>query len=133
MKINYINPENIAKPRGYSQAVSISGNYKTIYIGGQNAIDKEGNLIGKNSLKEQTIQVLDNIEKILENAEAKPENIIKLNIHILQGQSPQEGFIAFQQKWGNIQNPPAITVLFVAGLGNPDWLVEIDGIAVIPE
>ncbi|MBN2041299.1 MAG: RidA family protein [Spirochaetes bacterium] len=80
MKKVYLNPDNMSKPRGYSHAVSVSGNYKTIYIGGQNAIDQNGNLIGKNSLKEQTEQVLINIEKILEHANVKIENIIKGNL-----------------------------------------------------
>ena len=133
MEIKYINPENMAKPRGYSHAISTAGNYKTIYIGGQNAIDKDGNLIGKNNLKEQTEQVLKNIEKILEDIGAKFENIIKFNIHILQGQNPEEGFYVFQKRWGDIKNFPIVTVLFVAGLGNPDWLVEIDAIAVVEE
>ncbi len=61
------------------------------------------------------------------------EILSNLNIHILQGQNPQEGFQAFQEKFGDMQVLPAITVLFVAGLGNPDWLVEIDAIAVLPD
>ena len=44
MEIKYINPNNMAKPRGYSQAISVAGNYKTIYIGGQNAIDENRNI-----------------------------------------------------------------------------------------
>ena len=133
MKINYINPENMAKPRGYSHAITVEGNHKTVYIGGQNAIDENGNLVGRNDLIKQTEQVLANIEKIMDKVGAKIENIVKLNIHLLQGRNPQEGFQVFQQKWETNQNFPAITVLFVAGLSNPDWLIEIDAIAVIPE
>ena len=100
MKINYINPENLSKPRGYSHAIAVSGNRKTIYIGGQNALDENGNIVGKDSIKGQTEQVLENIEKILDKAGAKLENVVKFNIHILQGQNPQEGFDVFQQKMG---------------------------------
>lgn len=133
MKKVYLNPDNMVKPRGYSHAVSVSGNYKTIFIGGQNAIDQNGDLIGKNNLKEQTEQVLINIEKILEHANAKIENIIKFNIHILAGQNPVEGFQVFQKRWGMTKDLPIVTVIFVDGLGHPDWLVEIDAIAVVPE
>ena len=133
MAIKHINPENMAKPRGYSHAISVTGNHKTIYIGGQNAIDENGVVVGKGSLKLQTEQVLANIAKILETTGATFENIVKFNIHILHGQNPQDGFAAFQERWKGSDNFPAITVLFVAGLGNPDWLVEIDAIAVIPE
>ncbi len=131
MDLNYINPKTLATPRGYSHAISISGNHKTIYIGGQNAIDEKGNVVGKNDLKEQTRQILENIEKILKESNAKMEDIVKFNIYLVQGQNPQEGFGAFQQKWTS-SKAPVITVVFVAGLGNPDWLVEIDAVAVAP-
>lgn len=133
MTIKYINPENMAKPRGYSHAISVKGNHETLYIGGQNAIDENGVLVGKNNLKEQTEQVLTNIEKILEKSGARLENVVKFNIYLVQGQDPQDGFQVFQGKWGENKNFPTITVLFVSGLGNPYWLVEIDAIAVIPE
>ena len=132
-KIDYINPENMVNPRGYSHAISVTGNHQTIYIGGQNAVDENGALVGKDSLKKQTEQVLTNIEKILEESDAKLENVVKFNIYLVPGQNPQEGFQVFQEKWGDNPNYPIITVLFVAGLGNPDWLVEIDAMAVISE
>jgi enamine deaminase RidA (YjgF/YER057c/UK114 family) len=131
MEITYINPPQLSSPRGYSHAVSISGDFSTIYIGGQNAIDGQGNLVGKNSLKEQTRQVLDNIEAILLSVGGNFSNVVKLDINLLQGQNPQEGFTAFQQKLGNSQSFPAISVRFVNGLGRPEWLVEIDGVAVV--
>ncbi len=133
MEISIINPENMVKPRGYSHAVSVSGAHKTIYIGGQDAIDEAGRLVGPNDLMEQTRQALANIEKVLEKAGAKLGDVIKLGIHIKQGRNPLEGFQAFQAKWGDNPRFPAITVLFVAELGRPDWLVEIDAVAVVPE
>jgi enamine deaminase RidA (YjgF/YER057c/UK114 family) len=133
MKIIYINPPQMVVPRGYSHAVAVSGDYSTVYIGGQNAIDGDGNLVGKNNLKEQTGQVLNNIETILTSMGGNLSNIVKMDMNILTGQNPLEGFAAFQQKWDNNRKLPAITVRFVSGLGRPEWLVEIDGVAVIPE
>ncbi|WP_319560761.1 RidA family protein [Marispirochaeta sp.] len=133
MEIQHINPGNMAEPKGYSHAISVSGNHRTVYIGGQNAINEKGLLVGKNSLKLQTEQVLINIGKVLAAADAKLENVINFTIHILQGQDPLAGFQAFQEQWGDKERLPAVTVLFVPGLGNPDWLVEIDVIAVVQE
>ncbi len=132
MAIEPVNPETMAAPRGYSHAIAVTGNHKTVYIGGQNAINQAGELVGKGNLQQQTLQVLSNIEKILQKAGGKLENTIKFNIYILQGQNPAAGFAAFQQKWKG-QTPPVVTVVFVAGLGNPDWLLEIDATAIIPE
>ncbi len=129
MGIQYINPKDMVKPRGYSYAVSVSGEHQTIYLGGQNAIDEKGQLVGKGSLRDQTEQVLANIDKILKSIGSKLEDVVKFNIYLVQGEDPQEGFTAFQQRWTN-SNVPAITVMFVAGLGSPEWLVEIDAVAI---
>ena len=130
MKVSAINPDTMARPRGYSHAIAVSGDRKTIYMGGQNAVDERGNTIGLD-LTEQTRQVLLNIEKILEASGGKPENIVKLTIHLLHGQDPARGFQAFQERWGRISIPPAVTVVFISGLGKPDWLIEIDAVAEV--
>lgn len=132
MKVDYFNPEGLPKPRGYTQAVSISGPHKTVYVGGQDAVNERGEVVGKGNLKMQTTQVLSNIERALEAAGAKLENVVKLNVYVVAGQNPVEGFAAFQERWGGKPNPPVITVLFVVGLGNPEWLVEVDAVAVLP-
>lgn len=132
MKIEGVNPEDMVKPRGYSHAVSVEGIHKTVYIGGQNAVDENGGLVGGDSLNKQTMQILENIEKIMLSTGGLLENVVKLSIYIVQGKDPLEGFKAFQEKWTG-KNLPSITVVFVAGLGNKDWLVEIDGIGIIPE
>jgi len=51
---------------------------------------------------------------------------------MVQGQPLQPAFEVFQRAWGRRPNPPAITMLFVAGLANPDFLVELDVVAVVP-
>jgi enamine deaminase RidA (YjgF/YER057c/UK114 family) len=58
--------------------------------------------------------------------------VIKWNLLIVEGQSIEQGYSAFQRAWGNRQNPPVITAAFVAGLANPDFLVEMDAIAFVP-
>ncbi|MCG8538392.1 MAG: RidA family protein [Clostridia bacterium] len=131
--VSYINPDNMMKPQGFTQVISVKGLNKTIYIGGQDSVDKDGNIIGKDNIKEQAQQILSNIEKALKSAGAKLENIIKWNVYVKQGQSPMPAFEVFQDRWGDKPNPPAITLLYVAGLAHPDYLMEMDAIAIIPE
>lgn len=133
MKIDYINPEGLIKARGFTQAISVSGAHKTIYVSGQDAVNEKGETVGKGSLKDQTEQILNNIEKTLNAAGAKFENIVKLNVYIVAGQNLREGFEEFQKKWGNRPNPPTVSVVLVQGLGNPEWLAEIEAVAVVPE
>ena len=132
-EVKYINPDGLPKNPAFTNVVTVTGPVKTIYIGGQDAVDSSGAIVGKGDLKAQTEQILKNIQAALAAAGAQPEHVVKWNIYVLQGQSVQEGFAAFQSVWGNPPNPPIITVVFVAGLGHPDFLAEIDAIAVVPE
>ena len=132
-EVNYINPDDLPKNPAFTNVVTVTGPVKTIYIGGQDAVDSSGAIVGKGDLKAQTEQILKNIQAALSAAGAQPEHVIKWTIYVLQGQSVQEGYAAFQSVWGNSPNPPVITVVFVAGLGHPDFLAEIDAIAVVPQ
>lgn len=132
-EVKYINPDSLPKNPAFTNVVTITGPVKTVYIGGQDAVDASGAIVGKGDLKAQTEQILKNIQAALAVAGAQPEHVVKWNIYVVQGQSVQEGFAAFQSVWGNRTNPPIITVVFVAGLGHPDFLAEIDAIAVVPE
>ena len=131
--VQHLNPDGLHKNPAYSQAVVVAGNAKTVYVGGQNAVDASGQIVGKGDLQAQTKQVLRNVETALAAGGAKLEHVIKWNVYIVQGQSVLPGFNAFRQAWGDRPNPPTVTVLFVAGLANPDFLVEIDAIAIVPQ
>jgi enamine deaminase RidA (YjgF/YER057c/UK114 family) len=117
----------------FTQAVLVSGSARTLYIGGQNAVNAEGQIVGKGDIAAQTEQILKNVQTVLEAGGAKLEHVIKWGIYIVQGQPLQPGFEAFQRAWGRQPNPPIVTMAFVAALANPDFLVEIEAIAVIPE
>ena len=132
-QVQYINPDGLPKNPAFTNVVTVTGPVKTVYIGGQDAVDASGAIVGKGDLKAQTEQILKNIQAALAAAGAQPEHVIKWTIYVVQGQSVQDGFAAFQSVWGNPPNPPVITVAFVAGLGHPDFLAEIDAIAVVPE
>jgi enamine deaminase RidA (YjgF/YER057c/UK114 family) len=132
-KVEYLNPDDLPKNPAFTNVVTVTGPVKTIYIGGQDAVDASGVIVGTGDLKAQTDQILKNIQAALAAGGAGPEHVVKWNIYVLQGQPLQEGFEVFQRVWGNPPNPPAISVMFVAGLAHPDFLAEMDAIAVVPE
>src|SRR5262249_37423276 len=105
---------------------------RTIYIGGQYAVDAAGNIVGVGDIAAQTEQVLRNLRTALAAAGAGPEHIVKWNVLIVEGQDLTPGYAAFQRVWGDRTNPPVITAAVVKGLAHPDFLVEIDAIAVAP-
>ena len=132
-KIEFMSPDGLSKNPAFSQLVVTRGPGKTIYIGGQNAVNAAGEIVGKGDIGEQTEQVMKNLRIALSAAGAAFDNLVKLTIYIVQGQDLYRGFQASQKYLGGLAHPPAITGLFVAALARPDYLVEVEAIAFVPE
>jgi enamine deaminase RidA (YjgF/YER057c/UK114 family) len=130
--VRYINPDSLNKNPAFTNVV-VEGNVKTVHIGGQDAINASGEIVGKDDIVAQTEQVLANVRAALAAGGARPEHIIKWNLYVVEGQPLQAGFAAFQNAWPQTPNPPAITMAFVSGLAHPDFLVEMDAVAVVPQ
>ena len=131
-QVEHLNPEGLPQNPAFTNVVVVTGPVRTIYIGGQDAVDATGQLVGAGDIGAQARQVYENIQTALEAAGAGLEHVVKWNILIVQGQPLEPGFAEFQRVWGERPNPPAITAAFVSALANPEFLVEIDAIAVVP-
>jgi enamine deaminase RidA (YjgF/YER057c/UK114 family) len=131
--VRYINPDSLNNNPAFTNVVVVEGNVKTVHIGGQDAINASGEIVGKGDIVAQTEQILANLRAALEAGGAEPEHIIKWNLYVVEGQPLQAGFAAFQNAWPETPNPPAITMAFVSGLAHPDFLVEMDAVAVVPQ
>jgi enamine deaminase RidA (YjgF/YER057c/UK114 family) len=131
--VQHLNPDALIKNPAFTNVIVVTGAVKTVYVGGQDAVDASGAIIGKGDIRAQTEQVLQNLQTALAAAGAKLEHVVRWNVYVVQGQSLQPGFEVFQRIWGNRPNPPTITGLFVSGLAHPDFLCEMDAIAVVPE
>jgi enamine deaminase RidA (YjgF/YER057c/UK114 family) len=127
--IEFINPEGLLKNPAFSQIAITKDKGDTIYIGGQNAITKDMEIVGKGDIARQTEYILTNIEVVLSSCNAKLDDLFKLTIYIVQGQDVLKGFQGAQAFLKRLTNPPVITGVVVAGLANPDYLVEIEAIA----
>lgn len=132
-QVEYLNPDTLIKNPAFTNVVIVSGHVKTVYVGGQDAVDATGAIVGKGDLKAQTEQILQNVQAALAAGGAQLEHVVKWNVYVLQGQSLNEGLEVFQRIWGNRPHPPAISVMYVAGLAHPDFLAEMDAIAVVPQ
>lgn len=129
--IRHINPEGLFKSPAFSQMVITEGPGKTIYIGGQDAVNAKGELVGKGDLTAQTEQVMRNIITALASCGATLNDVVKLTIYIVQGQDPVLGYKTAAPFMSEVKAPPAITGLLVSALAHPDYLVEIDATAFI--
>ena len=127
--IEFLNPDGLLKNPAFSQVAITKGNGNTIYIGGQNAITKDLQIIGKGDITAQTEYVLKNVETALSASGATLDDLFKLTIYIVQGQDIRKGFEGAQGFLKKLKNPPVISGIVVAGLANPDYLVEIEAVA----
>ena len=130
--MKHLNPEGLHKNPAYSQAVVTEGNVRTVYVGGQNAVDASGEVVGRGDIGAQAEQIFRNLETALKAGGARLDHVIKWNIYVVQGQSPMPAFEVFQRVWGSRSAPPLITLLFVSGLAQPEYLAEIEAVAVVP-
>ncbi len=126
-----INPENVAAPRGYSHAAKVDmGNADMIILSGQVALDKNGNLVGRNDLSKQTEQVFTNIKNILESAGGKMSDLIKISIYMKDVKGIQK-VRDVRDRFIDKKNPPASTLVEVSGLFREDILIEIEATALV--
>jgi enamine deaminase RidA (YjgF/YER057c/UK114 family) len=131
-QVQHLNPTTLHRNPAFTQVVVVSGPAKTIYVGGQNAVDASGTIIGAGEIAAQARQIFANLEAALAATGARLEHIVRWTISVAQGEPLEPAFAVFQEVWGRRPNPPAISVLVVAGLANPAFLAEIDAVAVVP-
>lgn len=133
MKTEFLNPPGLCPTFGWSHVVTAMGG-KTIIISGQTSIDAAGKLVGKGDLKAQTEQVFENLRIALEAAGATFRHVVKSQIFVV-GYRPESLPVIreVRGRYFDMARPPASTLVGVTGLAHPDWLIEIELIAVVPE
>jgi enamine deaminase RidA (YjgF/YER057c/UK114 family) len=128
--VEHLNPSALPSNPGFSQAVTVSGSARTIFVGGQNAVDRNG-VVG-HDIATQTTQALHNLELVLSEAGAQLADVVSWSILVVDSQPLADAFGAFEAVWGDRGPAPAISVAVVVGLANPGFLVEISAVAVVP-
>lgn len=132
MPIHRINPAELATPQTYTQVIVASGS-RLIFVAGQVAEDGQGSLVGPGDLAVQARQVFDNVGRALAAARARPEQVAKLTIFVVDLRDEylpaiEEGRVAL---FG--EHKPADTLVGVKTLAHPGCLIEIDAIAVVDD
>jgi enamine deaminase RidA (YjgF/YER057c/UK114 family) len=132
MHIEHLNPEKLHRNPAFTQAILVPAGARTAIIGGQNAVDADGEVVGKGDIGQQAAKALDNLIVCLEAAGAGLQHLAKVTIFIADSEDIRPAFGAWMARWGDRANPPAISVLRVGGFANPDFLIEIEAMAVLP-
>lgn len=131
MPIEYIKPEGMHHNPAFSQGIVIPATARLLLVGGQNAVNAAGEVVGKGDIAKQTEQALANMLKVIDAAGGKLENLVKVTLVIQHGVDIRPGFAEWMKVWGQRPNPPTVTALMVAGLAHPDYLIEIEAQVVL--
>jgi enamine deaminase RidA (YjgF/YER057c/UK114 family) len=128
-KARLLAPPALAKPMGYSHvAVVPAGTF--IYISGQISQDSAGNLVGKGDFPAQVEQVFKNLKAALEAAGATFQDVFKMNSYFID-LANLSAYREVRNRYVNVDSPPASTAVQVSRLVHPDYLIEIEAIAVL--
>ncbi len=111
---------------GYSHAAKAGD---TLYIAGQIAQDVNGNLVGKGDFEAQVRQVFTNLKNIMAEAGSSLQHIVKMTT-FLTHYSYIETYRSVRNEFFSEPFPPN-TLLIIGSLALPDYMVEVEAIAVL--
>lgn len=135
MSIELLNPEGLPQPEVYRQ-VGVAVGTRSVFVAGQVARTAAGEPVGTGDLAAQVEQAYSNVVTALEAAGATFADVAKLTIYVVDW-TPDKmaalgaGVQRVVQRLG-IDPVKPITLVGVAALGEPDLLVEVDAVAVLP-
>jgi enamine deaminase RidA (YjgF/YER057c/UK114 family) len=129
MSANFTNPEAIHPPFGYTHVVEVTAG-RPVYIAGQVAMDRAGNLVGPGDVRAQARQVFENLKAALAAVGAGFEQVVKLNFYLLDAtQLPAVREV--RDQYVNTERPPASTAVEVRRLFRDEYLIEVEAVALV--
>jgi len=133
MPKQHLNPDTLFQslPIGFSQAVVSQGG-RTVYLSGQTAWDADKQIVGGNDLGQQTRQALRNVRHGVEAAGGTLADVVSLRLYVVNPRAGDMGIVGEAlRQFFLADKPPASTWIGVTSLAVPDFLIEIEAIAVI--
>jgi reactive intermediate/imine deaminase len=127
MTVQRIQPDGLPRPPTYTQVVK-AGN--TIYLAGQVPLNERGEIVGAGDFVAQANQVFENLRTALAAAGADFGNLVKITTYLTDPRY-RDALRDVRSKYMANSPVPASTMVMVAGLAQPEYLIEIEGIAVI--
>lgn len=129
MSNQFINPEGIAPPTGYTHVVTTDAP-KLVFISGQIGIDAQGKI--QEGLRAQTIQVFENIKTALSSVGATFDDVVKVTYLIVNFKAEDRVLVReIRAQYFNADHPPASTLIGVQALALPELLIEIEATAAL--
>jgi len=133
MKKQFLNPPELNPTNGFTHVVTATSG-KSIYVSGQVSVNERSEVIGKGDLRAQVERVFENLKTALASAGATFADVVKITYFVVDLKPGDVAHIReVRKKYLDPKNPPASTLVGLAALVVPDWLIEIELVAVVPE
>jgi enamine deaminase RidA (YjgF/YER057c/UK114 family) len=111
----------------YSPGVEITAGERLVICSGQLGVCADGRV--PESVREQTLQCLENAEAILKSADLDRSHVIKLTAYVTDRSCLPDYMVARDAFFHDQPEPPASTLLIVSGFSRPEFSVEVEVIA----
>jgi len=130
-KMQFLNPEGLSKPNGYTQVV-VAQPGKLVYVSGQVPLNAKGEVVGRGDFRAQVTQVMDNLKTALTAAGATMKDVVKVNYYVVNLKPEQVPVIReVRSKYFSAEHPPAGTLVGVTALVQEGYMIEIEAVAAV--
>ncbi|MCS5736091.1 RidA family protein [Herbiconiux daphne] len=125
-----INPPSLPKPSGYAHGIKVGS---TVYLGGQTAMGADGTIV-EGGIVEQFRQAFSNVLATLEHAGGSPDDLVEVTIYLTDVPDYQAHGREIGRIWRELAGShyPAMAGIGITALWQPEALIEIKGVAVLP-
>lgn len=129
-RIQRIRPQGLVSSPAFSHVAIVPPGATTIYVGGQNAVDAEGSLVGEGDVAVQSARALENARKALAAAGATFGDVVQWTVLFVDGVDLAAAYGAIASELAS-DEPALVTGARVTALGVPGALVEISAVAAV--
>lgn len=126
-----LSTDKLREPSGvFSQATTIEATGKLVFVSGMTARRPDGSIAGIGDIEAQTRQVIENIKSAMEEAGGTLDDVCRVDVYIRN----MEHFDLIHKVRSEYFKPPlpASTMVEITKMTSPDYLIEINAIAVLP-
>ena len=128
-KIEKFSAIGMFDPPTYSQGIKVTDASTVLFLAGQVAYDKDGSVKHPGDFRAQAREVFRCIKSLVETAGGRMDSIVKLNTYLTDIRYRADLVPIREEFLG--KKGPASTLVQVSALAHPDWLIEVEAIAVL--
>jgi 2-iminobutanoate/2-iminopropanoate deaminase len=130
-KIDQYAARDVYDPPIYAQAVRVTGAETILYLSGQVAYDNKGGVAHRGDFKAQARAALQAVKAQVEAGGGTMANIVKVNTYLTDIRHRADYGPIREEFFGKNKKMPASTLVAVVALAQPEFLIEIEAIAVL--